>query len=77
MPLKFSTSWIEHSFICLALFLKKLIEAITERIKKHESDADLFKDEPIVFNMEEMLLRIADEGNAIIELVEGQSGLIG
>ena len=51
---------------------KLLSEVLKQRISSHEKDADDFKEYEIKFDMEEMHLRLADECQAIIELVEEQ-----
>lgn len=51
---------------------KLLIEVLKQRISSHEKDADDFKEYEIKFDMEEIHLRLADECQAIIELVEEQ-----
>lgn len=51
---------------------KLLIEVLKQRISSHEKDADDFKEYEIKFDMEEMLLRLADECQAIIELIDKQ-----
>jgi hypothetical protein len=51
---------------------KKLIEELKKRIASHEKDADDFAGETIYSHITETLLRIADETEAVIELVEKQ-----
>lgn len=51
---------------------KVLIEELKKRIASHEKDADDFAGETIYSHITETLLRIADETQAVIELVEEQ-----
>lgn len=51
---------------------KVLIEELKKRIASHEKDAEDFAGETIYSHITETLLRIADETQAVIELVEKQ-----
>ena len=49
-----------------------LIESIKQRMKLHEKDAENMADENFQCDSEELFLRLADEGQAIIEMIEEQ-----
>lgn len=51
---------------------KTLIEALKQRMKLHEKDAAEIGSYAIECNGEELLLRLADEVQAIIEVIESQ-----
>lgn len=51
---------------------EKLIEAIKQRMKAHESDAVNLADENFQCDSEELFLRLADECQAVIEVIEEQ-----
>lgn len=56
----------------MAIDEKKLIEVLKQRIAAHEKDAAEIGSYAIGCNGEELLLRLADEVQAIIEVVEAQ-----
>lgn len=49
-----------------------LIEALKQRMKLHEKDAETLATKETFYDDEELFLRLADEDQAIIELVEAQ-----
>lgn len=51
---------------------KTLIEALKQRIALHEKDGNDFANEHIHYDAEELFLRLADEVQAIIEVIEEQ-----
>jgi ClpP class serine protease len=50
----------------------ELIEALKQRMKLHEKDAETLATKEAFYDDEELFLRLADECQAIIELVEEQ-----
>lgn len=49
-----------------------LVEAIKQRMKLHEKDAEVLATKEAFYDDEELFLRLADECQAIIELIEEQ-----